>query len=257
MGWHPGSGIGVVALANARYAALLGPVRQALEVLVASSSRTRRVQPWPQAIDARAAVERLLARWDEDLARDLFAMNVELDEPLARRRAEFDRLRLAHGSLRPDPATQPEAKSAAHLRWWMRGERGRVRLEILLSPERRPRVQKLTVASIPEPHAALREIAEVLVGLLGQPCPAWPRGVALMAPADRPAIERGLRAAEVLFGPITLGPPIAGDGVTTATWQLTGERGALDLLLELDAPGGSVAKVAFVPRTMSPPSEAV
>ena len=41
---------------------------------------------------ARVAVERLLERWDDDEATALFAMNVDLDEPLALRRAEIERL---------------------------------------------------------------------------------------------------------------------------------------------------------------------
>jgi serine-type D-Ala-D-Ala carboxypeptidase/endopeptidase len=187
----------------------------------------------------------------------LFAMNVDLDEPLPRRRAELERLRQVHGSLRPDASVAPESDSPAHLAWWLHGERGRVRIEILLSPENMPRIQKLTITSVPEPAAALRVIAERLAGLLGEPGPSWPSDVALAVPGDRAAIERALRAAEALFGPVTLGAPIAGDGMREAAWRLVGERGELDLRLELDASRESVSKVAFVPRTMSGPVYAV
>ena len=54
-------------------------------------------------------------------------MNVDLDEPLERRRATFERLRGVHGRSRPDPDAEPESASPAHLSWWLRGERGRVR----------------------------------------------------------------------------------------------------------------------------------
>lgn len=258
MGWHPASGIGVIALANARYVEMLLPVRKSLAALVErGAARVRRVSPWPQTTDARTAVERLLERWDDAEALALFAMNVELDEPLPRRRAELERLRAIHGWLRRDAALAPESDSPAHLAWWLQGDHGRVRIEILLSPEKTPRIQKLTITSVPEPAAALRVIAERLTGLLGEPGPSWPSDVTIAVQGDRAAIERALRAAEALFGPVTLGAPIAGDGMGEATWRLVGERGELDLQLELDASSAAVSKVAFVPRSMSSPVHAV
>ena len=258
MRWHPASGIGVIALANARYAKMDEPVRDALAVLVdRQAGRIRRLEPWPQTIDARTVVEHLLERWDEEAALALFSMNVDLDDPLPRRRAAFERLREVHGSLWRDSAAEPESDSPAHLAWWMSGERGRVRVEILLGPDHPAGVQKLTVASVPEPPAGLRALAERIVGLLGQAGPTWPSGVALAATVDRRTLDRALRASEALFGPVTLGAPTAGDGATHATWLLAGERGELGLELELDAPGGSVSKVRFVPRAKAGPVHAV
>ncbi|MEA2609191.1 MAG: hypothetical protein QOJ75_1434 [Chloroflexota bacterium] len=254
MRWHPASGIGVIAFANARYARMDLPVREAVSLLVERQAhRIRRLGIWPQTTAARTIVEQLLDHWSDEAALDLFSMNVELDEPLARRRAEFQRLRELHGPLRSDPAVAPESVSPAHLAWWMNGERGRLRVEILLSPERPPLVQKLTLTSVPEPPVELRKVAEILAELLGQPGPTWPLKVALAATADQRAIERALRAAEALFGPVTLGAPIAGDGAKQATWRLAGERGELDLQIELDEPGGRVSSVTVVPRAMSEP----
>jgi hypothetical protein len=258
MGWHPSSGIGVVALANARYTDLLEPVREAISVILnGQTSRVRRVRPWPKTVDAKIEVERLLDRWDDDAAHALFSMNVELDEPLPRRRTEFERLRQLHGPFRPDPSVPPASNSPAHLAWWLRGERGRVRVEILLGPELPPRVQKLTVTSVPEADTSLQAIGELLAGLLRQTGPSLPPSLRLASPADVPAIELALRAAEARFGPVTLGERTAGDGVKTGTWPLTGERGELDLELELATPGGPVLKIALVPRMMSPPIDQI
>ncbi|MEP7225452.1 MAG: hypothetical protein ABI783_10895, partial [Actinomycetota bacterium] len=160
-------------------------------------------------------------------------------------------------AVRPDPSVPPASNSPAHLVWWLRGERGRVRVETLLSPELPPRVQKLTVTSVPEAEASLQAIGQLLAGLLGQPGPSLPPSLRLAAPADVPAIELALRAAEARFGPVTLGERTAGDGVRTGTWPLTGERGELDLELELASPGGPVLKVALVPRKMSPPIDQI
>jgi CubicO group peptidase (beta-lactamase class C family) len=254
MRWHPASGVGVIGFANARYAPVVMAVREAFEALLAAeASPIRRPWPWPETNEARKGVEGLLDHWDDDAAAAMFAMNVELDEPLQRRRAAMDRLREAHGRLRPDASAKTESASPAHLAWWMVGERGRVKVEILLSPERPPRVQALTLMSVPDPSPALAAIADRLAALLGTPGPSWPSDVPLAASADRPAIERGLRAAEARFGPVALGLPTAGDGEKSASWRLSGDRGDLTLAIELDAPGGAVEKATFIPASMAAP----
>ena len=213
MRWHPASGLGVVGVGNARYAPVYLAVREALALLVEREpAMVRRVRPWPATIEARAGVERLLAAWDDELADRLFAMNVDLDEPLERRRATFERLRGVHGTLRPDPDAEPESSTPAHLSWWLVGERGRVAVDILLDPELPPRVQRLTLVSVPEPPAALAAIAGRIVELLGGPGPSWPADLALADTVDTVALGRALRAAEAGWGPVTLGPVVAGDG---------------------------------------------
>ena len=69
MRWHPASGIGVVVLANSRYAPAFGLAMEALRLLVADTeTRIRRHEPWPETSAARAAVERLIDAWDDDIA---------------------------------------------------------------------------------------------------------------------------------------------------------------------------------------------
>jgi CubicO group peptidase (beta-lactamase class C family) len=258
MRWHPASGLGVVAFGNARYTPLTRPTREALAALVLSEAAPiRRVARAPATEAARDAVERLLAGWDDDVASRLFAMNVDLDEPLERRRAAIVRLREAHGTLTRDESVTPESDGPLHLAWWLSGERGRVRVEIGLTPELPPRVQTLELRSVPEPPAALAALARRIVEALGTPEPAWPADVPLAPAVDRPAVERALRAAEALFGPLRLDRPTAGDGERTATWRLTSERGTLDLRLAVDPADGSPTEVAFVPETRIPPVYAV
>jgi CubicO group peptidase (beta-lactamase class C family) len=252
MRWHPASGLGVVGVANARYGPVYLPVREALALLVEHEpAMVRRVRPWPATIEARAGVERLLAAWDQDLAERLFAMNVDLDEPLERRRATVERLRAVHGTLRPNPDADPESVTPAHLSWWLVGERGRLAVDILLDPELPPRVQRLTLTSVPEPPAALAAIAARIVDVLGAPCPSWPADLALADTVDSLALGRALRAAEAGWGPVTLGPVVAGDGDVAATWRLGGRQGPLDLELQRDRVTGALTRVAFVPRPLS------
>jgi hypothetical protein len=137
----------------------------------------------------------------------------------------------------------------------MAGERGRVKVEILLDPERPPRVQALKLTSVPEPPAGLAAIAARLSGLLEDPGPRWPADQPLAVSADRAAIDRGLRAAEARFGPVVLGRPVGGDGEKSGAWLLSGERGDLELRLELDAPGGAIVHALFVPRPLTGPDQ--
>jgi CubicO group peptidase (beta-lactamase class C family) len=256
MRWHPASGIGVVWLANARYARLGRLNNEAMRLLLDDARpRIRRHAPWPETTAARAGVDRLLAGWDDELASRLFAMNVELDEPLAERRATFERLREVHGPLAADEQTPIESYSPANLAWWMAGERGRVRVEILLDPERPPLVQSLDISSVPDPPRELAAVAARIAELLGAPGPTWPSDIPLADSIDRQAVGRALRAAEALFGPVRLGQPIAGDGEKSASWRLSGDRGQLTLELAQESRNGPLAKVAFVPRTLEPPLE--
>jgi CubicO group peptidase (beta-lactamase class C family) len=255
MRWHTASGIGVIGFGNARYAPVGQPVREALVALVAARPRrTRRVRPWPETLAARSTVERLLAAWDDDLAKGLFAMNIELDEPLERRRVAIERLSVTHGALRPDDSDEPVSHSPAHLAWWMAGDRGRVQIDLLMSPERPPRVQRFAVTSVPEPTSALAAIAGRVLELLRGPGPAWPDDLGLAEAVDRDALGRALRAAEAGWGPLVLGPVIAGDGRTVARWRLQGDRGELELELTLATDGGeTLSAVTMVPRSMVPP----
>ncbi|HYL41542.1 MAG TPA: serine hydrolase domain-containing protein [Candidatus Binatus sp.] len=257
MRWHPASGLGVIVLANGRYAyaTLLG--RNLMGTLLeADVAPARRITPNAATLAARTAVEGLIRRWDDEVAEGLFAMNVELDEPIERRRAFIERLTALHGRLEPDPDERPISHSPFHLEWWLCGERGRVKAEILLSPELPPRVQTLNLTSVPEPPAALRQAAERVTGALttrGDAAPEWPADVALGHGVDGLALARSFRAAEARFGTVKLGPPVAGDGLQAATFRLDCTRGSLDLVLEHDDRTGLITSVRLAPVRLAPP----
>ena len=257
MRWHPASGYGVVVLANGRYAPVVHLGRDMLnailEVAVASA---RKVRPGPPTETARAIVEGLLRRWDDTAAANLFAMNVELDRPIAERRAAIDKIRETHGSLRPDADAPPESQSPFDVTWWMRGERGRVKVEIQLSPEKEPLVQTLNLTSVPEPTPELKAAAEQIVAALAGSdggSPRWPKALALGPDVDRDALDRACRATEARFGTVRLGPPIAGDGVKTATFRLECARGKVDLRLERNPEDGVLTAVGLVPVPFAAP----
>jgi CubicO group peptidase (beta-lactamase class C family) len=258
MRWQPASGLGVIVLANHRYApsTLLG--NELLESLLkAEAVPPRRLRPAPPTAAARADVERLLEAWDDAIAGHLFAMNVELDEPIARRRAEIERIRGSHGRLRPDPALPDESDSPLHLAWWLAGDRGgRIKVEILLSPQAPPLVQVLTLTVAPEPSEALAAVATSVLRAVNVADPTLPGDLDLGPGVDRAALARVLRIVAAGHAPLELGPAVAGDGTRSATWRLRGERGDVELEVERDPGAGLVTTLKLTQRPPAFPAHA-
>ncbi len=147
--WHPVSGIGILAFENATYSAPAVPVTAACQLILDETIVPDTEPPlWPETAAARLSVERLIRSWDDRLAAELFAENVELDEPLDRRRAAIAELVAGAGlDGRPRPLIDcsPISRTPAQLAWTVLGRTGSLRCEISLTPEQRPRVQTLVV----------------------------------------------------------------------------------------------------------------
>jgi CubicO group peptidase (beta-lactamase class C family) len=152
MRWHPGTGLGVVTLTNARYATGSAKAMAALRAVVTDAGGAGEREPlWPETVRARVTVERLLREWDTAAAGSLFADNVDLDLDLAIRR---ERIRSGTDTvgplLEPAPDEMIRSDSPAHVMWNVRGTRGTLRCEIALTPQNPPRVQTLNV-TVEEP----------------------------------------------------------------------------------------------------------
>ena len=256
MRWQPGSGLGVVVLANHRYAPSSLLARQLMASLLAADVvRPRRIRPSNALTAARAAIARLMAGWDDDLARALFAMNVDLDEPLDRRRAELARIREVHGPLHPDPDLPEQSQTPLHVAWWLADDHGgRVRVEIRLSPEASPLVQTFTVTSVSAPAEALQSRAAAVVAAINGERPAIPGDFELGPDLDRAALDRIVRIVAARHAPLSLGPATAGDGTTETTWHLRGDRGELDLALSLDPLMDRITSLWIGQRPPTPPA---
>lgn len=260
MRWHPGTGLGIIAFANHRYGPASPLARDMLhELLRMEAAPLRRIRPNAATLAARETVEGLIERWDDDVAAASFAMNVELDEPLELRKAAIERLRERHGRLRRDAETPDESQTPYHLVWWLRGDRGRVRAELLLSPELPPRVQTFGLTSVPEPPELLRSFAKRIVAALEAPETGpvtidWPKDVSVTSKVDVGQVVRALRATEARFAPLTLGPVVEGDGEKKATFRLEGPRGRIDLVLTLDPEAGCLDSVVLVPMRLATPA---
>jgi len=246
MAWHPASGLGVIGLGSLRYAPMRPAVNEALRALVeAGTTPRRRVAALPQTERAVAAVERLLEAWDDAAADALFAMNVDLDEPRGRRRAAVESAVASVGRPLRQAADRPAtSETPAERTWWLRGERGWLRVEAKLTPEPSPRLQWLVVEAVPDPGAALVGIAQRLLD--GAADGDLPADLPVADALDRNRYARSARAASLRFGSLRLGLPRAGDGTTTATWELAVERGGpAGLRVVLDAATGMLVEASL------------
>ena len=201
-------------------------------------------------------MEGLLAAWDDAVADAAFAMNMDLDEPRELRRAAVEKIAADLGPFSADD-TRPEASdSPAHLAWWLRGERGWVRLVLLVTPEPAPRVQRFAVTAVPDPSDALVAVADRILVAAGSPSPVWPADVVAGPELDLAPIERSMRAAAARFGTMRRGLPIAGDGTTTATFEIDGDDGRAELKVAVDADSGAVTTLVLSSAEREAPAEA-
>jgi hypothetical protein len=143
MRWLPERGLGVIALGNSTYAPMDKATLGALDVLHESGAIPPLViEPSPGLRGAHDQLLTLLNDWSDEVARDVFAMNVSLDEDLTRRRQHMRTLRSKYGpfeSLSFEPASATRASFTFH------GPKGDVKGSLSLSPEPHPRIQTYEV----------------------------------------------------------------------------------------------------------------
>ncbi|PZE85122.1 serine hydrolase [Curtobacterium sp. MCBD17_032] len=174
MRWSTSTGLGVVAFENATQAKVSAVATRALDLLLADARSTAAtsvvsvsspVTPATEQRDderspgsepvlpatraAQRSVTRLLTDWSDAAAAAICAENVPMDIPWTRRRVAIAD---ALGSVGADLSAPPVAERSGaptHLRWWVPGARGRLRVEIRLAPLASGLVQTLVVRAEP------------------------------------------------------------------------------------------------------------
>jgi CubicO group peptidase (beta-lactamase class C family) len=210
MTWHPASRIGVIALANGRYARPGGAVTDALAELVAEQPRRLRVEPLPAVAELRTAIDAALIAGDFSAIEPLLAFNVDLDETLERRSSLVASLATTHGALTPEAGLT--VMTPTQVGWWLAGERGRVGVEIMLNPEQPPKIQKIDLTSV---LPATPELDGAIAGALE-------------------AIKRGTDLSSIVL-PISSASWVACDGENTGTVLLVGANATIRLVIDLAA----------------------
>ncbi len=256
MAWHPATGLGIIALANLRYAPVRPIATEMLEQLVRADLVPRRRVLLPPTVAAlRPVVEGLLRHWDDGVADALFASNMDLDEPRDLRRAAAEKIAAELGPFREDPTRPDRSDSPADLTWWLRGDGGWVRVSILVTPEPAPRLQRLALRAVGDPSAAMRGTADRILALAAEADPVWPADLPAGAALDTVALLCSLRAGGARFGVLSVGLPIEGEGASSSTFEIMGERGRLQLKLAIDPDGGALTAATLQVAARETPAE--
>jgi hypothetical protein len=151
MCWHPESGDGLVTLTNSHRGDPGTLTREALlKLLGRHNVPATTVVLWPETVRARVQAEQLIRHWDDDLAADMFAENVDFDRRLSLRRTDIAKLVEQVGPLRPErPVSEViSASTPADVTWSIPGERGELVCMVHLTPFDPPRVQEFVVEAV-------------------------------------------------------------------------------------------------------------
>ncbi len=149
MRWHPASGLAIVALGNRTYA----PMRSFATTVLAETVAEMPLQTdvlatlWPATRAAMDVVEGLARAWDDALADAHFASNVDLDRPRDERRAELARIVAELGPFARIERSVT-SQTPADAMWRVRGPHGEASFELLMTPERPPRIQLVACEKI-------------------------------------------------------------------------------------------------------------
>jgi CubicO group peptidase (beta-lactamase class C family) len=151
MRWHPQSGWGIVALGNRTYAPMLPAASEALNIIVRDHVPAKTYSEsdvWFETASAMNAVEELLTNWDNQLADDWFAVNMDLDQPRVERVAAITAVTGTGSTISRIPGSL-SSTTPAHAKWQISSDSGLVEIELLMSPTAPPKIQTLKVAKAP------------------------------------------------------------------------------------------------------------
>jgi CubicO group peptidase (beta-lactamase class C family) len=147
MMWLPDYGVGMFAMATLTYSGPSTPISQSLDVMLRTGGlQKRELPPSPFLTQMRTHILNLWQSWNEAEAKQIAAMNLFKDVPVAQRQAEISKLKEEVGDCPVAGPVTPEN--------WLRGQfnltcaKGRVGVFFTLSPTQPPAVQYLTFRKI-------------------------------------------------------------------------------------------------------------
>ena len=139
MAWLPDHGVGVIALANLRYARMRDFCVAALRLIHGRDDDLAAAAPnAPMLVELAARLATLLNSWDDELAGEIFADNVAQDESTERRRVAARELTERLG---PATVTDLVIEDWTSATFTLSGTRASAQVIFDLSPTQPPRIQ--------------------------------------------------------------------------------------------------------------------
>ena len=202
MRWHLASGYGLIALANSTYAWASRAGKHAhLALLRQLDVRSHHVATWPATLAAQERVRSLLRTWNDEEADQLFASNVDMDQPRESRKLSIATAIDAIGGLLGGEVMQLRTPSSAQVAWNEPGKSGHLNIFLQLTPENPPKLQTINITSVQYPHKELATRAQE-------------------------HFSQAAITAASLDGPLALTDEyVRGDGTSHVTQVARGERG--------------------------------
>jgi hypothetical protein len=181
-------------------------------------------------------LDRVLDEWDDAALDDVVAANIDGDVPRdLRRREAADAVAAVGGGLGARDEIVVRTPSSAT--WWRRGAHGRVRVEVLLTPQAQQRVQTFDVRGVPDPAPEVRACAERITASLWAGA-GWPSDVARAegVDADHLSVDAA-RATAAGVRPVLDPWPVAAASARDTVFELRGPdmRAQLHIVLHEDS----------------------
>ena len=148
MRWHLESGWGIVALGNLTYA----PMNIACTNIMNHIAQIHRKSSKPKINMGNAtqaamiAINDLINKWDDAVADEWFTENMDLDQPRAERIAELRKLTSGKDNWKPLEGSIT-AQTKSNVTWKVESGGSAIEVELLMSPQKSPKIQKLTLKS--------------------------------------------------------------------------------------------------------------
>ena len=244
MRWLPEHGVAIIAMGNLTYTSWGRVTEDALDALERTGGlKPRTPQPSTALVTARAAVNRLIERWDDGEAKAIAADNLFLDAPMEPRRKQVEAIRARLGVCRADGSFDVE--NAMRGTWKMTCDRGSLRVAITLAPTMPPKVQLWEITPVGQLPPAVDSAVKAITGMIGQPDRSALADV-LDAGADAGALARQLHAASA-WGSCKVDDVLSGGSDRGARVRLACGRGSLDLTVEIDSATAKVRRAALAP----------
>ena len=244
MRWLPEHGVAIIAMGNLTYTGWGRVTEDALDALERTGGlKPRTPQPSNALVTARAAVNRLIERWDDGEAKAIAADNLFLDAPMEPRRKQVEAIRARLGVCRADGSFDVE--NAMRGTWKMTCDRGSLRVAITLAPTMPPKVQLWEITPVGQLPPAVDSAVKAITGMIGQPDRPALADV-LDAGADAGALARQLHAASA-WGSCKVDDVLSGGSDRGARVRLACGRGSLDLTVEIDPATAKVRRAALAP----------
>ena len=249
MRWLPEHGVAIVAMGNLTYTSWGRVTEDALDALERTGGlKPRTPQPSTALVTARAAINRLIERWDDGEARAIAADNLFLDAPMELRRKQVDAVRDRLGACRADGAFDVE--NALRGTWRLTCDRGSLRVAITLAPTKPANVQLWEITPVGPLPPAVDSAVKSIAGMIGAPDRAALAGM-LDAGVDADALARQLHAASA-WGSCKPEEVLSGGSEQGAKVRLACSRGNLDLTVEVEPAAGKIRRLSLVPSGTGP-----